>query len=63
MTYQRERDFFLEAGRFPGKPDADTRQSLKTSGFRWNRTEGCWSRMLGANAWHWGCLIAKGFNA
>lgn len=27
---------------FPGKPDADVRERLKSSGFRWSPTLGCW---------------------
>lgn len=32
---------------FPEKPDSDTRRFLKSHGFRWIRTEGCWSRTIG----------------
>lgn len=27
---------------YPGKPDADTRATLKSSGFRWTPSLGCW---------------------
>ena len=33
---------------FPGKPDHDTRQLLKESGFRWSRQNKAWQRMLNA---------------
>jgi len=29
---------------FPGKPDEETRAFLKSNGFRWIRSGGCWSR-------------------
>ena len=31
---------------FPGKPDDDTRQLLKSNGFRWSPTRKAWVRML-----------------
>ena len=35
---------------FDGKPDADTRSELKSSGFRWSPSEGAWQRQLNDNA-------------
>lgn len=32
--------------RFPGKPDADTRASLKSHGFRWAPSQDAWQRQL-----------------
>ena len=31
---------------FPGKPDADTRATLKSNGFRWAPSQGAWQRQL-----------------
>ena len=35
---------------FDGKPDADTRAELKSSGFRWAPSVGAWQRQLTDNA-------------
>lgn len=35
---------------FDGKPDADTRSELKSSGFRWSPSEKAWQRQLNDNA-------------
>ncbi len=35
---------------FPGKPNADTRQTLKKYGFKWSPKQGAWQRMLNNNA-------------
>jgi hypothetical protein len=38
--------------RFPFKPSAEVRTSLKQSGFRWAPSEGVWQRMPSPWAWH-----------
>jgi hypothetical protein len=35
---------------FPGKPDEETRKSLKSYGFRWSPSEGAWQRQLSNSA-------------
>lgn len=35
---------------FPGKPDDATRAKLKSSGFRWSPTNGCWQSYLNSTA-------------
>ena len=35
---------------FDGKPDADTRQALKSEGFKWAPSQGAWQRQLNQNA-------------
>ena len=35
---------------FPGKPDEETRRRLKSFGFRWCRSEGCWQAFRGNGA-------------
>ena len=35
---------------FDGKPDADTRQTLKSEGFKWAPSQGAWQRQLNQNA-------------
>ncbi|MCZ6689951.1 MAG: DUF3560 domain-containing protein [Planctomycetota bacterium] len=35
---------------FPGKPDEETRRKLKSSGFRWCRSEGAWQAFRGNGA-------------
>lgn len=35
---------------FPGKPDSDTIARLKSRGFRWSPSNGCWQRQLTDNA-------------
>ena len=35
---------------FEGKPDADTRQALKSEGFKWAPSQGAWQRQLNQNA-------------
>ena len=35
---------------FPGKPDEETRRKLKSLGFRWCRSEGCWQAFRGNGA-------------
>lgn len=37
---------------FGGKPDEETRDRLKASGWRWSRREGAWQRKLTNNALH-----------
>lgn len=37
---------------YPGKPDAETRKTLKSYGFRWAPSEGAWQRHL-SNAARW----------
>ena len=36
--------------KFPGKPDANVRDILKSNGFRWSPKEGAWQRQLTGNA-------------
>ena len=44
---------------FPGKPDEATRSKLKSWGFRWVRTAGCWSRSIsGETEWRLELLAA-----
>ena len=38
---------------FPGKPDRDTRQQLKSYGFRWSPTAGAWQRHRSDSALYW----------
>lgn len=35
---------------FDGKPDEETRNTLKANGFRWSPREGAWQRQLTDNA-------------
>ena len=35
---------------FADKPDADTRQALKSEGFKWTPSQGAWQRQLNQNA-------------
>ena len=35
---------------FKDKPDADTRQALKSEGFKWAPSQGAWQRQLNQNA-------------
>ena len=35
---------------FPGKPDEEMRRKLKSFGFRWARSEGCWQAFRGNGA-------------
>ena len=35
---------------FEDKPDADTRQALKSEGFKWAPSQGAWQRQLNQNA-------------
>ena len=35
---------------FPGKPDSATIQNLKSRGFKWSPSNGCWQRQLTDNA-------------
>ena len=35
---------------FEEKPDADTRQALKSEGFKWAPSQGAWQRQLNQNA-------------
>lgn len=35
---------------FADKPDADTRQALKSEGFKWAPSQGAWQRQLNQNA-------------
>ena len=44
---------------FPGKPSAEIRRELKSSGFRWARSEGAWQRQISDTAWHAARRIAK----
>lgn len=44
---------------FDGKPDDDTRQEVKRSGFRWARSVGAWQRQLTNNARYSLRFIAK----
>lgn len=37
---------------FPGKPSEEIRKSLKSSGFHWANSLGCWMKMLSAYAIH-----------
>lgn len=34
---------------YPDKPDLETRQNLKSSGFRWAPSEGCWKGYVNRN--------------
>jgi hypothetical protein len=38
--------------RFPGKPSADCIKVLKSNGFRWAPSVGCWSRQLNEASWY-----------
>jgi hypothetical protein len=44
--------------RFPGKPSAAIRSSLKSHGFRWSPTAGAWQRMASPDAWYWARYVA-----
>lgn len=37
---------------FPGKPETAVREALKSNGFRWAPSNGCWQRMLNNNSDH-----------
>lgn len=38
---------------FPGKPSESTRAALKSHGFRWTPSLGCWQAYRGGNAVYW----------
>lgn len=44
---------------FDGKPEADTRKTLKSHGFRWAPTVGAWQRQLTNDARYWAKHILK----
>lgn len=45
---------------FPGKPSDEVRRELKSSGFRWARSLGCWQRHRSTNATYYANKIAGG---
>lgn len=45
---------------FPGKPSEEIRRELKSYGFRWARSLGCWQRHRSVNATFFANKIAKG---
>jgi hypothetical protein len=52
VTYREDPDENRVMIKFPGKPDAATRSTLKRAGLRWSPTNGAWQRMLN-NAGRW----------
>lgn len=46
---------------FPGKPVETLRYKLKTYGFRWTPSLGCWQAYINANSKHFGKIIANDY--
>jgi hypothetical protein len=44
---------------FPGKPDKATRTALKSHGFRWAPSQGCWQRHMSNGAEYWAKRIVE----
>lgn len=48
-TYKEDSDLMRVQFIFPGKPDDETRQVLKSNGFRWSPRNSAWQRQLNTN--------------
>lgn len=44
---------------FPGKPNKEIRDQLKSHGFHWSPSNGCWQAFRGNNAQYWANLIIE----
>lgn len=63
FTYVENTDAMRVQFVFDGKPDDDTRATLKKWGFRWAPSQGAWQRQLTSNGKYAAKQVIKALNA